>query len=198
MNQILGLINSLEHAIRYLLSGTAVFTILLLRLKDISTYIGWLESHPIITAFGIIALGFTVYTIYRMIFYVVGDGIAFQCGISAPCEIKNEDDSSRWNYALPYAKFLLWRHGKTKIAIVSDYLRLRWAMTHFTLIVAFMLSFALCTYEAYSIIDQCLQIVQGITIICFIVGFLQAYFLFRVERELYKKDKVKENSQDTQ
>jgi len=185
MNQILGFINSLEQAIRYLLSGTTVFTILLLRLKDMSTYIGWLESHPLITAFGIIALGFTTYTIYRMIFYVVGDGIAFLLRQSAPYIMKETGDSP-FNYARPYAKFLLWRHGESKIKRVSGYLSYRWAMTHFTLIVAFMLQFALCTYETHSIIDRCLPIVQGITIICFVIGIWQVSFLFRVERELYK------------
>ncbi len=197
MNQILGLINSLEQAIRHLLSGFAIVTIWLLELEPntMKDNFGWIQSNALFASFLILAVGFIAYSIYRMVFWYIGDKIAYWCDLSAPSlEKANSSD-----YAKPYAKFLLWRNNEEKqIKIVSSYLNYRWAVSHFTLIVALMLIIALLTCEEKSIIDQSSYIAGVVMIICLALGLQQIKFLFELEKELYQLDNKKQDPQNTQ
>ena len=185
MDKLAGLITNIELAIRYLLSGTAVYAIYLLGLSNPCPHITWIAQHPLPSAFVTIALGFTIYSIYRTVFWVVGDGLAFQFNLSAPSLTKDKN-KSQYLYHAPYTKFLLWRREDKFDEKLNGYLHYRWAVTHFILIVALLLAFALINCEPKSIIDTWRCLAKVLMSICFITSLWQCSFLFRVERELYK------------
>ena len=183
MDKLAGLITNIELAVRYLLSGIAVYAIYLLGLSNPFPHIAWIAQHALPSAFITFALGFTIYSIYRILFWVIGDALAFHFKLSAPSLNK---DKCQYLYHAPYTKFLLWRRVDKFDEKLNGYLHYRWAVTHFTLITALVLAFALFNCEPKSIIDTWPQVTVVLMSICFITSLWQCSFLFRVERELYK------------
>ena len=183
MDKLVGLISNIELSIRYLLSGVAIYAIYLMGLRDVSSHLEWIGEQPLLAAFVTGAVGFVAYSIYRIIFWVVGDGIAWLLRLSAPA-LEREDSLL---YHRAYASFLLWRRKAAFDESLNGYLHYRWAVVHFTFIVALALVFTLDNREENSIIDarHCYATVAAS--ICFLVAGWQSSFLFRVERELYKR-----------
>lgn len=184
MDKLAGLISNIELSIRHLLSGVAVYAIYLLGLCEPTPHIEWIAEHPVLAAFIAGAVGFTVYSLYRIVFWVVGDGIAWQLGISAP---SLERAPSQQLYHGAYASFLLWRRKTGFDEALNGYLHYRWAVVHFTYIVTFSLWFALANREPDSIIQQWQCYVVSASVVLLIVAVWQSSFLFRVERELYAR-----------
>ena len=187
MDKITGLISNIEFFIRHLLSGVAIYAIYLLSLCDSSLQIEWISNKPLIAAFIATAIGFTFYSIYRLLFWVMGDGIAWLLGFSAPSIDRVKGKSS---YALSYAKFLIWRR-KDFNEILNGYLHYRWAVVHFANIVAAALIFALLNREVGSIIAIWHCYTVAAASLCLLAAIWQSCFLFRLERELYIIDRNK-------
>lgn len=180
------LFGNIELVIRNLLSGIAIYAIYLLSLCDPSCHIEWLSKEPLIAAFGIGALGFSVYSLYRIVFWTIGDGIAYRCKLSSTAQAKMEGAAS---YAAAYASVLSWRRGIDFDKSLSTYLHYRWAVVHFTFIVVLTLFFALIRRQPTSIIDEEFGYAIAVVGILFLVAIWQAYMLFSVDGEQYKKRK---------
>lgn len=185
MDKLAGLISNVELSIRYLLSGVAVYATYLLGLFDPTFHIEWISKRPVLAAFVAGALGFTVYSLYRIIFWVVGDGIAWLTRISAP----SLDRGNSRLYHGAYASFLLWRRKSAFDEALNGYLHYRWAVVHFTYIVTFALWFALVNRESHSLIEQWQCYVITASVVLLVVAVWQSSFLFRVERELYARSR---------
>lgn len=183
MDKLAGLISNLELFIRYLLSGVAVYAIYLLGLCDPAPHIEWLSKQPVLAAFVAGAAGFAVYSLYRIIFWVVGDGVAWLAHISAPSLERGKSKL----YHGAYASFLLWRRKSGFDEALNGYLHYRWAVVHFTYIVTFALWFALANREPHSLIDRWQCYAVTISAVLLVVAVWQSSFLFRVERELYSR-----------
>ncbi len=183
MDKLAGLISNLELAIRYLLSGVAVYAIYLLGLCDPAPHIEWIGKQPIQAAFASVAVGFTVYSLYRIIFWVVGDGAAWLSGISAP----SLERGTSIFYHNAYANFLLWRRKADFDEALNGYLHYRWAVVHFTYIVTFALWFAIANHEPHSLIEQWQWYAAISSSVLIVAAIWQSSFLFRVERELYSR-----------
>lgn len=185
MDKLVGLISNIELAIRYLLSGIAIYTIYLLRLTEPRPYFQWIVEHSLLAFFISAVLGFTVYSFYRILFFILGDGVAWLIKISAPSLDKGDDCF----YHNAYSKFLQWRRSAKFDEALNGYLHYRWALVHYIIIVGFALLFALIYRESGSIIDKWPYHFGTLTIICLIAGFWQCSLLFRLERELYRTDR---------
>lgn len=186
MDKLAGLISNLELFIRYLLSGVAVYAIYLLSLCNPSPHIEWIGEQPVLAAFFAGAAGFAAYSLYRIIFWVVGDGAAWLTGISAPSLDRGESKL----YHGPYASFLLWRYKSGFDEALNGYLHYRWAVVHFTYIVTFALWFAIVNHEPHSLVEQWLCYAVTSSAILFVTAVWQTSFLFRVERELYSHNRA--------
>jgi hypothetical protein len=192
MEKLLELIKSIELAIRYLLSGAAIVAVYLLGLSDPVQCLGWISDHEAITGFITIAIGFAAYSIYRLAFYVFGDCLAWRRGWSAPAIDRT------LSYPEAYAKFLLWRQGgdsrdnKILERHLDRYLNYRWAVVHFSFILAGTLIFALVNAESGSFIRtwRGWEVSLLVLLICLICAIHQCRFLFQLERNLYKGAKI--------
>jgi hypothetical protein len=188
MNKLAELIVDIEKAIRYLLSGIAVYALFLLSLSNPLGQIKWIEEHLALASFLTVALGFTVYHLYRMFSWVAGDGIAWMFRLSAPSEHKKKPWWEPELYAEAYADFLEWRRSdKNFDEKLNGYLHYRWAVVHFTYIVVITLFVALSCSQCGSVISDWKCGVFLLAVVFLVVATWQASFLFRVERELYKK-----------
>lgn len=183
MDKLAGLISNIELSIRYLLSGVAVYAIYLLGLCDASAHIEWISKQPLLAAFVAGSIGFASYSLYRIVFWIIGDGLAWLSGISAPALERR--DSRLYHSA--YASFLLWRRKSGFDEALNGYLHYRWAVVHFTYIVVIALWFALAYREAHSLIDVWSCNTATASAVLFVVAVWQSSFLFRVERELYSR-----------
>src|SRR5712675_1373592 len=150
MDKLAELIANIELAIRYLLSGVAIYAIYLLGLANAASHIDWIGEQPVLAAFLTGAIGFSAYSIYRIVFWVVGDGVAWLLRLSAPALERGK----ALLYHKAYANFLVWRRKAAFDEALKGYLDYRWAVVHFTFIVALALVFALANREANSIIDM--------------------------------------------
>jgi hypothetical protein len=194
MDKLAGLFSNIELSIRHLLSGVAVYAIYLLGLCDPGPHIEWIGEQPVLAAFVAGAVGFTVYSLYRIIFWVVGDGAAWLLRISAP---STERGTSKL-YHSAYASFLLWRRKAGFNEALNGYLHYRWAVVHFTYIVTFTLWFALANREPHSLIEQWQCYAVAASAVLLVVAVWQSSFLFRVERELYLRMRNSEVQQGAQ
>jgi hypothetical protein len=194
MDKLAGLISNLELSIRYLLSGVAVYAIYLLGLCDPTIHIEWIGKQPVLAAFVAGAVGFTAYSLYRIIFWVIGDGVAWLLRISAPSV---ERGTSKL-YHGAYASFLIWRRKSGFDEALNGYLHYRWAVVHFTYIVTFALWFALANHEPHSLIEQWQCYAVTASAVLLVVAVWQSSFLFRVERELYSRMRGSEVQQGAQ
>ncbi|MGQ7814592.1 hypothetical protein ACUTAH_02765 [Metapseudomonas furukawaii] len=191
MDQLASLISNIELAIRYLLSGVAICVIYLVSLADPVPPIMLIVDHPGLSAFMAGVIGFTVYSLYRLLFWIVGDGVAWKMGLSAPGLYRS------CLYHRPYARFLVWRRDNAFSTTLNGYLHYRWAVTHFTYIVAFALCFALAYRQDGSLVDLWASSLRSIIGVLFLLATWQASFLFRLERELYKRDRAKKLPSDS-
>lgn len=183
MDKLTELISNLELAIRYLLSGVAIYAIYLLGLCDPVPQIKWIGEQPVLAAFVAGSVGFTAYSLYRIVFWVAGDGVAWLLRISAP----SLDRGTSKLYHGAYASFLLWRRKAGFDEALNGYLHYRWAVVHFAYIVTFALWFALANREAHSLIEQWKCYAVTASAVLLVVAVWQSSFLFRVERELYSR-----------
>lgn len=86
MDKLISLVSSLEAAIRYLLSGAVIATIWVMSLNDPWTILQLALSNQVPTALCVALIGFTVFSIYRLVLWVVFDFIAWKLNASAPAE----------------------------------------------------------------------------------------------------------------
>lgn len=183
MDKLAGLKSNIELLIRYLLSGVTICAIYLLSLADPLVHIKWIPNEPALAAFVAAAVGFVAYSIYRIVFWIIGDGVAWLLGLSAPAL----DKGTSILYHKPYSNFLLWRRSKDLDEALNGYLHYRWAVVHFAFVISIALIFAVISSEPKSIINNQFYFTIAAGSIGFVIALWQASFLFRVERELYRK-----------
>lgn len=185
MDKLISLVSSLEAAIRYLLSGAVIATILVMSLNDPRTIFQWALSNQVPTALCVALIGFTAFSIYRLVLWVVFDFIAWKLNASAPAEFFVEGVS----YAKPYAKFLRWRHSEDLPQSLSGYLTYRWSVAHFALVSGLAGLVAALSGQSNSVIVdlRCWVLLVSFSVAAF--GFWQISFLYRVERELCRDRK---------
>lgn len=188
LDKLADLISKIELAIRYLLSGAAVCAIYLLSIADPSHQIEWIAIHPLLAAIIVVALGVSIYSVYRGLFYVVGDGAGWLLRLSAPGLFRKK---RQFLYHDAYSTYISWRHDAKFPESLNEYLHYRWAVVHFLNIMGIALLHALLYRESRSVIDAWPRHTCALMIICFVVGVWQASFLFRMERELYRKKQRK-------
>lgn len=189
------LFGNIELVIRHLLSGIAIYAIYLLSLSNPTCHIEWISRKPLLAALGMGALGFVVFSLYRITFWALGDEIAYRCKLSSTAHAAKESGAS---YAAAYAKVLAWRRGKKFDKSLSSYLHYRWAVLHFTFIVSVALVFALTNKQSNSFIDRWDTGICWLTSMCSLVAIWQAYVLFSVDGELYKTWKQNNGSIEAQ
>jgi len=176
MDAIIRLFSKIELVVRFLLSGVALYAIYLLSLERPSTELTWqldlLCGYPMLVAIVICIIGSSVYLLYRMVFWLIGDGIAWWTGSSAPCfgstkelmrpkenllPLSDANKSSKkepnrtgtqcwnaWRQYLDYAPpYAVYLQWRFKTAgEIRDYLDYRWSAVHYCFIVAIALGFA--------------------------------------------------------
>lgn len=180
MDKLISLVSSLEAAIRYLLSGAVIATIGVMSRNDPWPIFQWALSNQAPTALCVSLIGFTSFSIYRLLLWVVFDPIAWKSEASAPALFSVKG----LNYSKPYAKFLRWKHSPDLPQALSGYLTYRWSVAHFASVsgmAGFFFAF-LGQCNSFIVDFQC-----WVAVVSFIVaglGFWQIYFLYRVEREL--------------
>lgn len=174
---------SIELVIRYLVSGAAVYAIYVLSVADTAARLTWVQNHLPLAAFIATAAGFVAYSFYRATFWIIGDGVGWLLGLSAPSLVRKDSKL----YAAAYAEFLEWRRDPGLHAPLSNYLHYRWAVVHFLYILGFALLHSLVWREAQSVIDQWPRYAGVVMAGALGISTWQASFLFRVERELFRK-----------
>lgn len=190
MPAIANIISSLETAIRYLLTGATVVVIAVLSRDDYGGFLAWGVFHPQSTLLASAFAGFLAFTVYRMAFWVVGDGIGFIFGWSAPSANFLEELGCR--YDKRYAVFLEWRQSVDSKASYNGYLSYRWAAAHYCLLTSICLFAAGCLSSPGSWIKNhdCGVLSTGLGLL--ILGSAQVFFLFLVERTLFERWKKEE------
>lgn len=192
MDRFFNMITNIEQAIRYLLSGIVVCAIYIGSIRDVTQGIEWIRSNALLSLFISGAVGFTVYSIYRILFNVIGDGIAWHANISAPALEKNRPDENNEpiSYATAYSRFLLWRRNKDFDESLNGYLHYRWALVHFCFITSIALFIALLLKHNESLIASHCCLFLFLATFCFFCSLLQCKHLFMVEKELYRMHAV--------
>lgn len=180
MDKLISLVSSLEAAIRYLLSGAVIATIWVMSLNDPWTILQLALSNQVPTALCVALIGFTVFSIYRLVLWVVFDFIAWKLNASAPAEYSVDGVS----YAKPYAKFLRWRHSEDLPQSLSGYLTYRWSVAHFALVSGLAGLVAALIGQSNSVMVDLRCWVLPASLIVAVFGLRQIFFLYRVEREL--------------
>lgn len=180
METLTKLISTIEIAIRYLLTGIVVSTIATLSFSGYHQIIDWAIKNELIAAAIITAAGFTSFTFYRLLLWIVGDAIAWKLGWSVPSTLHTKGLA----YDEPYAFFLKWRYSGVINTELSGYLAFRWAAAHFvsvsgmTLLIASVLNQEASYLSAHSIL---FGVMGGFSLM---LGLWQCAFLYRVERDL--------------
>lgn len=180
MDKLISLVSSFEAAIRYLLSGAVIAVIWALSLNNPWPIAQWALSNQIAAASCVVLVGFTAFSIYRLVLWIIGDAIAWKFKASAPAEFFEKGVS----YARPYAKFLRWRHSEDLPQSLSGYLTYRWSVAHFAVVSGLAgLVAALCGQSNSLVVDLRYSVLlASLGIAAF--GCFQISFLYRVEREL--------------
>lgn len=183
MEKLLTLITSVEAAIRYLLTGAVVTAIWLLSLNDPNPVLCWAQSNQVPAALCVAVIGFTAFTVYRLLFWVVIDPIAWKCKASVPSLFSHEGRG----YDRPYAQFLRWRHSKDLPESLSGYLLYRWAVAHFVVVTGLAGILAAWLGQSSSFVASWRSYFVVPSLVFIILGIWQCFFLFRVERELCRQ-----------
>lgn len=183
MDKLLGLLSGLEQAIRYLLTGAVISGIVLMSLHKPDEVLVWAGANLVLGAVFLVVIGATAYTVYRVIFWVIVDRIAWCRDWSAPALRKDLQ-----HYSSAYAWFLRWRYANKFTEALSRYLWYRWAAAHLVLLSGLVLVFAVFL----SADKSCISEHPVPTFLCGLLGLglgiQQCYFLFRVERALCEED----------
>ncbi|MBD3647445.1 MAG: hypothetical protein HUJ31_08360 [Pseudomonadales bacterium] len=188
MNELARLVTNLEIAIRYLLTGVVVTSLLILSIENGLLVLRWMQDNLVATGALTAAMGFITFSLYRMFFWTLADFIAWKAGLSAPSLYGSEG----FLYDRPYSMFLKWRRdGKALSEDISGYLTYRWAVSHFSSVSGFsaVIAASLSQPEAPISSYSCYVLAFGWLIVG--LGLWQSFFLFRVERNLC------ENTDDT-
>lgn len=180
MDKLILLISSVEAAVRYLLSGAVIAAIWVLSVNNPRPIAQWALSNQVATALCVVLIGFTAFSIYRLILWVVGDAIAWKFKASAPAEYREKGIS----YARPYAEFLRWRHSEDLPQSLSGYLTYRWSVAHFAVVSGLAGLIAALCGESNSILANFRYLVLLASLVIATFGCIQISFLYRVEREL--------------
>ena len=189
MNNLLNLISDIELAIRYLLSGVAITAIYLFSKQDFVTKWEDICKHQALALFLAGALGFAVFTLYRILYWIIADEVTWWTGVSAD-SLDRDNSISRPEAS---ARFLQWRRAENFNKSLNGYLHYRWAVVHFTFIFALALAFFSIHCEPDSLMKKW-SCCGGIASIIFIIAALrQSWFLFRVEKALYSDFREKKN-----
>ncbi|MGQ0502303.1 MAG: hypothetical protein ACT4P0_06805 [Panacagrimonas sp.] len=173
-------ITSLEHAIRYLLTGAVVTSLFVFSRSDYKDLVASVENRDVTTAVIAVLVGMATFSLYRLFLWTVGDIVAWKFKWSAP----SSHEGPKWAYDRPYTKFLWWRHAGHLTTSISDYLTYRWSIAHFATISGVGLLVAdLCAQENSAIANYD-GLATGSGIMCGALGLWQCSFLWRVERNL--------------
>lgn len=181
-DQLSSIIQTTESAIRYLLSGFFVTVVSLLSIANPKPIFVYGTENPLIALSVIGAVGFVVFSIYRIAAWVAFDGAAFLLGWSAPAT-----ERVGLNYSKPYSKFLLWRFQSDFGKEIGGYLTYRWSVAHFSVIAAGSLILSKLLHSPTSIIEPYSRATFWTGLIILAVALWQIAFLFRVERSLYDR-----------
>jgi hypothetical protein len=186
MDKLISLVSRLEAAIRYLLSGAVISTIWTISLNDPWTILQLALSNQVLAGFCVALIGFTAFSIYRLLLWVIGDYIAWKCKASAPILFFEEGVS----YPKPYTKFLRWRHSEDLPQSLSGYLTYRWSVAHFAVVSGLIGLLGTLAAQSNSVmVDlRCWVLPASLFVAAF--GLWQISFLYRVERELCRDHKL--------
>lgn len=183
MDTLAKLISSLEIAIRYLLTGAVVSVLVVLSTEKSTAVFSSAATHLAASAFVVTTSGFAAFTVYRLLFWFVGDAIAWHFGLSAPCVFEGRN-----GYDEPYAQFLRWRHSDKVVEALGGYLTYRWAVAHFVSLTGASLVLSSMLSQPASPISQhsCAVAISGLVL--WALGIWQSFFFYRVERNLCRED----------
>jgi hypothetical protein len=197
VDKLLEILADVEHIIRYLLSGAVLVAIWLATRADWQNFFAKGANNLGASAVVVIAVGFTVYTIYRLLFWTIGDRVARWCKLSAMLKTAmpvNEEPATSCRmdvakvlgegFADDYAAFLVWRHSGAVPEVMSRYLFYRWAVAHFAILVAIALPPAILISEPGSLISKHPHYTCVVSISCMLLGLLQCSLLYKVEQWL--------------
>ena len=180
MDTLTKLISTIEVAIRYLLTGAVISTIVTLSNTEYCHWIAWAAENELIAAAIVTVVGFVSFTFYRLVLWMIGDAIAWKLGWSVPSLLHTNGRA----YDEPYTFFLKWRYSGAINAGLSGYLAFRWAVAHFISVSGTALFFASLLNQESSFVSAHATLVGALGITCFILGLWQCAFLYRVERNL--------------
>ncbi|MGB3976287.1 MAG: hypothetical protein WBM02_00185 [bacterium] len=216
MNKLLNLISDIELAIRYLLSGVAITAIYLFSLSGENLEKRWdlISEHQALALFLVGALGFAVYTLYRILYWIIADEVAWWTYSSAATLdrkkliLKNFTGTKvqklkgflrQFLRHFPYAKFLQWRRAENFNKSLNGYLHYRWAVVHFTFIFALTLRYFISHCEFGSLIRTHESNALIAWRVFIVAAIWQSWFLFRVEKALYSdsREKEKQSNENT-
>jgi hypothetical protein len=184
MDKFLSLISSIESAIRYLLTGAAVAALWVISRDNAACIAEWTEDHLEAVMAATAVLGFAVFSIYRLMLWIIGDCVAYRAEWSVPAKLRKKGEC---DYAGPYARFLEWRYwDKPGLPEkLSGYLNYRWSVTHFAIVsAATCLAMAFGFAQSGSILYEYRWPAGIMSVVVLVFGFLQARFLYKVEGEL--------------
>jgi len=184
MDRLLGLLANLEAAIRYLLTGVVVGAVWLAAQTDPGPSVAWALMNKSAALGAVLASGFLSFVLYRLIFWAVGDYVAWWSGASAPVVLKRKGG----HYPEALARFLVWRYSENVKDSLSGYLTYRWAISHFAVVSAVALVVGLYYRKDGSFLGAHCTAIGWVAGICFVFGLFQCWLLFCVERELFRAD----------
>jgi hypothetical protein len=135
------LFDSVDKVFRYFVPGVifwllfwfsypCYFNVLLKKIENMEVF-----GYIIVLVTGMIIFG-----VYRLIFYIVEFFLC--CNLITPASIYYQKDkgNSRWDsFSKAQSKFYLLRQGKEFSGNLPDYLHLRWAIVHYTLLFSILL-----------------------------------------------------------
>jgi hypothetical protein len=177
--------NSIELAIRYLMTGFVVGFAVWMSCSRPDEFTEWAVEKPELTGIAALAAGFTAFIIYRLFFWIFADGLFWFFKVSAPALYRHPGPG----YHAPFADFLIWRYSGVLKEQLSGYLTYRWSVVHFVIVSASVLGFASLLSAPTARVAGYAPYVEFGSVVTFVLAIWQFHFLLRVERELCRTTK---------
>lgn len=190
MDAISKIVTSLEVAIRYLLSGAVVSTLVAMSHTEYPLVLIFVAKEPLIATILVSIVGFIAFTLYRLIMWTVADFIAWKAGWSAPSLL---DYEGCW-YEKPYVYFLKWRYSGEISDQLHGYLTFRWSVAHFVCLSGISMILATLLSQHGSPIEKYCGLIFSGGLVILALGLWQVFFFFRVERSLCEDSRNSDQS----